>query len=76
MNFLSIKLDEWKKKAREAVNADNIIDLTVDILLLFLDVLTTPILLPIRIAKYYLKRAVGKYVKKQSKTMVKKVREE
>jgi len=74
MKFLSIKLSEWRSRVRKAANADNVIDLTVDILLLFLDVLATPILLPIRIAKHYLKKVVGRYMKKHTKATVNKIK--
>ena len=74
MAFLSSKTPEWKDKFKRAMNSDNIIDLTIDIFLLFLEVLATPILLPIRIAKYYLKKMVSEYVKRHSKAAVNKIK--
>jgi len=48
-------------------DADNIIDLIVDMALLLFDVLTTPLLIPIRIAKYYIKKAFRTFIKSNLK---------
>ena len=45
-------------------NADNIIDASVDVGLLLLEVLTTPLLIPIRIARFYIKVAINRFIKK------------
>ncbi len=45
----------FKKIKEKFSSADNIIDASVDVFLLIFDVLTTPLLIPIRIAKFYLK---------------------
>ena len=53
-----------KKLKDHFKNADNIIDASVDIGLLFLEVLTTPLLIPIRIARFYLKKFINGFIKK------------
>ena len=45
-------------------NADNIIDASVDVVLLLLEFLATPILIPIRIARFYIKVAINRFIKK------------
>ncbi len=45
-------------------NADNVIDASVDVGLLLLEFLATPILIPIRIARFYLKMAINRFIKK------------
>ena len=45
-------------------NADNVIDASVDVGLLLLEVLTTPLLIPIRIARFYLKKVINNFIKK------------
>ena len=45
-------------------NADNVIDASVDVGLLFLEFLATPILIPIRIARFYLKKFINNFIKK------------
>jgi hypothetical protein len=45
-------------------NADNVIDASVDIVLLLLEFLATPVLIPIRIARFYIKVAINRFIKK------------
>ncbi len=45
----------WNKLKQKFKDADNIIDFSVDILIVIFDVMTTPLLIPIRIGKYYIK---------------------
>ena len=45
-------------------DADNIIDFSVDLVLLIFDILTTPLLIPIRIAKFYIKSWIKAFIKK------------
>ena len=45
-------------------NADNVIDASVDVVLLLLEFLATPILIPIRIARFYIKVAINRCIKK------------
>ncbi len=45
----------WTKLKNKFSYADNVIDFSVDVLIIMFDVLTTPLLIPIRIGKYYIK---------------------
>ncbi|MBE8191567.1 MAG: hypothetical protein HAW64_05055 [Alphaproteobacteria bacterium] len=47
---------------RGTATFDNALDLSVDLALVFLDAFTTPILLPIRIGKFFLKKGIKKVV--------------
>ena len=44
-------------------NADNVIDASVDVALLFLEFLATPVLIPIRIARFYIKMMINRFIK-------------
>tara|TARA_B100001057_G_scaffold340547_1_gene341333 strand:- start:1683 stop:2075 length:393 start_codon:yes stop_codon:yes gene_type:complete len=72
--------EEWERKRKERVkrfkerfrkwfNADNIIDATVDLFLILFDVLSSPILIVMRLARYF----VGKYMLGGVKNKIKKV---
>tara|TARA_R110000824_G_C15142068_1_gene670105 strand:- start:213 stop:476 length:264 start_codon:yes stop_codon:yes gene_type:complete len=54
-------------------DADNVIDFSVDMALLLFDVLTTPLLIPIRIAKYYIKKAFRTFIKSNLKWLYHRV---
>jgi hypothetical protein len=72
--------DEWERKRQERVkrlkervskwfNVDNIIDGTVDLFLILFDVLSSPILIVMRLARYF----IGKYMLGGVKNKLKKV---
>ena len=66
----------WKKissRCRSIANTDNAIDLSVDILLLVYDVVSSPILIVVRIIRFYFKKFVNKYLKRFLKWFVHKV---
>ena len=50
-------------------NADNVIDASVDVALLLLEFLATPVLIPIRIARFYIKMMINRFIKKFFKNM-------
>ena len=54
-------------------NADNVIDASVDIVLLLLEFLATPVLIPIRIARFYIKVAINRFIKKFFKKIYHKI---
>jgi len=54
----------FQKLKQHFKNADNVIDASVDIVLLLLEFLATPILIPIRIARFYIKVAINRFIKK------------
>ena len=54
-------------------NADNVIDASVDVALLLLEFLATPVLIPIRIARFYIKMMINRFIKKFFKNMYHKI---
>ena len=50
-------------------NADNVIDASVDVALLLLEFLATPVLIPLRIARFYIKMMINRFIKKFFKNM-------
>ena len=66
---LSNKVGALKKK----VNTDNVIDFSVDVGIVAFDVLSSPILIIVRIVRYYIKKFINKYLKKYIKWFVHKV---
>ena len=54
-------------------NADNVIDASVDVALLFLEFLATPVLIPIRIARFYIKMMINRFIKKFFKNLYHKI---
>ena len=54
-------------------NADNVIDASVDVVLLFLEFLATPVLIPIRIARFYIKMMINRFIKKFFKKLYHKI---
>ncbi len=51
--------ERWKK----ATTADNIVDLSVDIFLIVFDVLSSPILIVMRVIRWLLNKFVNKHIK-------------
>ena len=58
-----------REKLRKWLNVDNIIDATVDLFLILFDVLSSPILIVMRLARY----VVGKYMLGGVKNKIKKI---
>ena len=54
-------------------NADNVIDASVDVALLLLEFLATPVLIPIRIARFYIKMMINRFIKKFFKNIYHKI---
>ena len=67
------KLQDIKSRWKKAVNTDNIIDFSVDVGLIAFDVLSSPILIVVRIIRFYFKKFVNKYLKRFLKWFVHKV---
>ena len=61
--------ERWKK----ACNTDNIIDLSVDVGLIAFDVLSSPILIVVRIFRWMMNKWVNGYIKRFLKWFVHKV---
>lgn len=62
-------LSKYKKK----VNTDNVIDFSVDVGIVAFDVLSSPILIIVRIFRFYIKKFVNGYLKRFLKWFVHKV---
>ena len=59
-----------KARLKKIATTDNLIDLSVDVLLLVYDVLSSPILIIVRFGRYFFKRFVSKYLKATIKWFV------
>ena len=62
-----------KKRVRSLWNVDTIIDIVVDFLLLVLDVITSPILIVIRILRHFFNNWITEKIKKVLKWFAHKV---
>ena len=62
-----------KKRVRSLWNVDTIIDITVDFLLLILDVITSPILIVIRLIRHFFNNWIKKSIKRFLKWFAHKV---
>ena len=67
------KLKDIKARWKKALNTDHIIDFSVDVGLIAFDVLASPILIVVRIIRFYFKKFVNKYLKRFLKWFVHKV---
>ena len=54
-------------------STDSVIDFMVDMLLLFWDIISSPILIVVRIIRFYFRKFVNKYLKRFLKWFVHKV---
>ena len=62
-----------KERVKKAVNTDNVLDLIVDMSLIVFDVISSPILLVMRVVRYFFNKFVRGYFKKGLKWIVNKV---
>ena len=62
-----------KERVKKAVNTDNVLDLIVDMSLIVFDVLSSPILLVMRVVRYFFNKFVRGYFKKGLKWIVNRV---
>ena len=62
-----------KKRFKKATNTDNALDLMVDMSLILFDVLSSPILIVMRVVRYFFNKFVKDYVKKGIKWLVNKI---
>ena len=62
-----------KKRFKKAMNSDNALDLVVDMSLILFDVLSSPILIVMRVFRYFFNKFMKDYVKKGIKWMVNKI---
>ena len=62
-----------KERVKKAVNTDNVLDLIVDMSLIVFDVLSSPILLVMRVVRYFFNKFIRGYFKRGLKWIVNKV---
>ena len=62
-----------KKRFKKAMNSDNALDLVVDMSLILFDVLSSPILIVMRVFRYFFNKFMKDYVKKGLKWVVNKL---
>ena len=62
-----------KKRFKKAMNSDNALDLTVDMSLILFDVLSSPILIVMRVIRYFFNKFVKDYVKRGIKWLINRI---
>ena len=64
---------DLRARIKKAVNADNILDVIVDMSLILFDVLSSPILMVMRVFRYFFNKFVRGYFKKGIRWAVNKI---
>ena len=64
---------DLRARIKKAVNADNILDVIVDMSLILFDVLSSPILIVMRVFRYFFNKFVRGYFKKGIRWIVNKL---
>ena len=64
---------DLRARINKAVNADNILDVIVDMSLILFDVLSSPILMVMRVFRYFFNKFVRGYFKRGIKWVVNKI---
>tara|TARA_R100000742_G_C4202132_1_gene30919 strand:- start:14 stop:226 length:213 start_codon:yes stop_codon:yes gene_type:complete len=62
-----------RKKIRKLINSDNAIDVSVDVMLIVFDVLSSPILMVVRVLRYAFNKFIRGYVIKGIKWILSKI---
>ena len=62
-----------KRKIRRLINSDNAIDVSVDIMLIIFDVLSSPILIVVRVLRYGFNKFIRGYVIRGIKWILNKI---
>ena len=62
-----------KKRFKKAMNSDNALDLVVDMSLILFDVLSSPILIVMRVVRYFFNKFMKDYVKKGIKWLINRI---
>jgi len=62
-----------RERVKKAVNTDNVLDLIVDMSLIVFDVLSSPILLVMRVVRYFFNKFIRGYFKRGIKWIINKV---
>ena len=64
---------DLRARIKKAVNADNILDVIVDMSVILFDVLSSPILMVMRVFRYFFNKFVRGYFKRGIKWVVNKI---
>ena len=62
-----------RERVKKAVNTDNVLDLIVDMSLIVFDVLSSPILLVMRVVRYFFNKFIRGYFKRGIKWIINKI---
>ena len=62
-----------RERFKRAVNSDNILDILVDLSLILFDVLSSPILIVMRVFRYFFNKFIRGYFKKGIKWVANKI---
>ena len=66
-------LPSIKKRFKKAMNSDNALDLVVDMSLILFDVLSSPILIVMRVIRYFFNKFIKDYVKRGIKWLINRI---
>ena len=61
---ISERLSKIKRKAQKQITTDNLVDISVDFLILVFDVLSSPILIFVRFVRYFFNKYVNGHIKR------------
>ena len=61
---ISERLSKIKRKAQKQITTDNIVDISVDFLILVFDVLSSPILIVMRLVRFFIRKYVVERIKR------------
>ena len=64
---------DLRARVKKAVNADNILDVIVDMSLILFDVLSSPILMVMRVFRYFFNKFIRGYFKRGIRWVVNKI---
>tara|TARA_Y100001963_G_scaffold69620_1_gene96890 strand:+ start:385 stop:618 length:234 start_codon:yes stop_codon:yes gene_type:complete len=64
---------DLRARIKKAVNADNILDVIVDMSLILFDVLSSPILMVMRVFRYFFNKFIRGYFKRGIRWVVNKI---
>ncbi len=64
---------DLRARIKKAVNADNILDVIVDMSLILFDVLSSPILIVMRVIRYFFNKFIRGYFKRGIKWVVNRI---
>ena len=73
MSMISTKFNQWGERVKKLWTTDNIIDLSVDIFLILWDVLSSPILIVVRLLRWMFNLFFVNRIKSTIKWFVHKV---